>query len=256
VDLKALYADYYNTVPDGVINDRSMQVNIERLVRNPVGRATMRLLLNLALKMFRSGGMLGGPHADFKTPEYTSLSDAVDYKWEATRGLGFSFGYNQNETAEHMLSVEELVHSFVDIISKNGNLLLNAGPMADGTIPDLQRERLLGLGEWLSVNGDAIFGTRPWIRAEGKTADGIPVRFTRRDGDVYAILLGMPKARQISLSWLDLEPNTAVSLLGHGAELEWTCESGRLMVKLPDSVSVSPAYSLAISPAPRAYRPG
>jgi alpha-L-fucosidase len=215
----------------------------------------MRLVLNLALKMFRSGGMLGGTHADFRTPEYTSLRDIVDYKWEATRGLGFSFGYNQNETAEHMLSVEELVHLFVDIVSKNGNLLLNVGPMADGTIPDLQRERLLGLGEWLSINGDAIFGTRPWVRAEGKTVDGTPVRFTHRGGDVYAILLGVSKGQQISLSWLDLEPDTTVSLLGHGAGLEWTCESGRLTVKLPDSVLVSPAYALGISPAPRAYRP-
>jgi alpha-L-fucosidase len=170
--------------------------------------------------------------------------------------LGFSFGYNQNETTEHMLSVEELIHSFVDIVSKNGNLLLNVGPMADGTIPDLQRERLLGLGEWLSINGDAIFGARPWIRAEGKAADGTPVRFTYRDGDVYAILLGMPKAWQVGLPWLDLEPNMAVSLLGHGAGLEWTYEPGRLTVKLPDSIPASPAYALEISPAPRAYRLG
>ena len=256
VDVKALYADYYNTVPEGVINDRSMQLNIRQIAKSPAGRAVMRLVLNLALKLFRSGGLPGGPHADFKTPEYTSLSDTVDYKWEATRGLGFSFGYNQNEMAEHMLSVEELVHSFVDIVSKNGNLLLNVGPMADGTIPDLQRERLLGLGEWLSINGDAIFGARPWARAEGKTADDTPVRFTCKGGDAYAILLDVPKGRQISLSWLDLDPNTAVRLLGHGAQLEWTCESGRLTVKLPDSVPASPAYVLEITPAPRAYRPG
>jgi alpha-L-fucosidase len=256
LDLKALFADYYNAVPDGVVNDRSMQLDVGWLGRNPVGRAVLRFVVGLALRSFRAGGLPSGAHADFKTPEYTSLSDVVDYKWEATRGLGYSFGYNQNETAEHMLSLEELVRLFVDIVSKNGNLLLNVGPMADGTIPDLQRERLLGLGEWLSVNGEAIFGTRPWIKAEGMADDGVPVRFTTKGDDVYAILLDTPlgKDREVSLASFGFRPDTAVSLLGHDAALAATCESGRLTVYLPESMPVSPAYTLKISPAPLAYK--
>ncbi len=261
LDLDALFADYYNAVPDGVINDRNMQINVGRLGRSRVGRAVLRFVVNLALKLFRSGEMPGGAHADFKTPEYTSLSDTVSYKWETTRGLGYSFGYNQNETAEFMLSVKELVHLFVDIVSKNGNLLLNVGPMADGSIPDLQQERLRGLGEWLAVNGEAIFGTRPWIEAEGVTGDGVPVRFTAKGGDTYVILLGAPnplgapKSREISLAYFDFVPDTTVRLLGHGPPLAATFESGRLTLRLPESVPPSPAYALKITPAPSAYKP-
>ena len=72
---------------------------------------------------------------------------------------------------------------FVDIISKNGNLLLNVGPMADGTIPEIQQRILLEFGRWLEINGEGVYGTRPWIKAEGKTLDNIEINFkiTPRD---------------------------------------------------------------------------
>ena len=79
-----------------------------------------------------------------------------------------------------MLSAEALVKMFVDIVSKNGNLLLNIGPMADGTIPNLQMERLKGLGAWLAVNGEGIFGTRPWQISEGTTREVISLRFIKK----------------------------------------------------------------------------
>ena len=73
------------------------------------------------------------------------------------------------------MSSDELVRMFIDIVSKNGNLLLNVGPMADGTIPELQQKCLLGFGEWMKTNGEALYGTRPWIRAEGETSEGIEI---------------------------------------------------------------------------------
>ncbi|PHM05575.1 alpha-L-fucosidase, partial [Nostoc sp. 'Peltigera malacea cyanobiont' DB3992] len=84
-----------------------------------------------------------------------------------------------------MISVDELVDSFVDIVSKNGNLLLNIGPNADGSISKLQTERLLGLGKWLDVNGEAIFGSRYWIRSEDVSTQGIRVRYTTNKGNLY-----------------------------------------------------------------------
>jgi alpha-L-fucosidase len=241
-------------VPDGAVNDRAIQANIGWLARNRVGHAALRFLLNLAMRSFAAGRAPKMGHADFRTVEYASLGQIADYKWEATRGLGASFGYNRNETAEHMLSLGELVRSFVDIVSKNGNLLLNVGPMADGTIPPLQEERLLGLGGWLAVNGEAIYGTRPWVEAEGTTAEGVPVRFTAKGDALYAILLGTPEERQVHLSVPGLESDATIHLLGCNGSLEAACEPGQVTVRLPEQLPPSPAHALKIAPAPQAHR--
>jgi len=251
MDVEALYADYYNAIPGGVVNDRVTQVDLGKLTGNPIARAVLRLVMGLAMRWFVTGRLPPSGHADFRTPEYASVDRIVPFKWEATRGLGYSFGYNRGETAEHTLSLEELVHSFVDIVSKNGNLLLNVGPMADGTIPPLQAERLLGLGAWLEVNGEAIYGTRPWSRAEGTTADGIPVRFTSKGENLYAILLGAPRGGTVRLALPAKGPAGgagAVHLLGCDAPLATTYEGGQWTVRLPEALQASSAYTLKIGP--------
>ena len=183
-NLPDLFARYYNAVPEGVIDDRWNQERAN--LGSNEWEATPTTIF----------------YGDFTTPEYATYPEIVAKKWEATRGIGHSFGYNQNEGPDDYLSVEELVRSFVDIVSKNGNLLLDVGPMADGTIPELQRERLLGLGAWLGVNGEAIFGTRPWVTAEGKASEDLPVRFTQKDGALYAVLLGTPSTGSVTLEKL------------------------------------------------------
>ena len=149
-DLAQIVADFYNTHPDGLINNR-----------------------------FEIGNEGAPPrHHDFTTPEYAKMDEITTYKWETCRGLGFSFGYNRVETDEHTIGEAELIHLLADIVSKNGNLLLNAGPMADGAIPELQASRLRALGSWLGKNGEAIYGTRPWSRPTGSDRG-------RRAGSVY-----------------------------------------------------------------------
>ncbi len=86
--------------------------------------------------------------------------------------MGRSFGYNRAEGEAETIAPNELIYFLVDIVSKNGNLLLDVGPEADGTIPAVQMERLQELGAWLKQNGDAIYGTHPWKQAEGETAEG------------------------------------------------------------------------------------
>lgn len=226
-DLNALFAYYYNRIPEGVINDRFSQ-----------------------RFSFDEGQIGGSQHRDFRTPEYTSFAETTDFKWEATRGIGASFGYNRNEGPEQYLSVEELVRSFVDIVSKNGNLLLNVGPKADGTIPALQRERLEGLGRWLSVNGEAIYGTRPWVVAEGRTADGVGIRFTQKGDSLYAVLMGTPSTQQIALQGLQAADGATIALLGHQVPLAWEQRGEALSIVLPD-LPPAPAYALAISPLPQ-----
>jgi len=134
--------------------------------------------------------------ADYTTPEYSKYDKITPKKWEACRGLGFSFGYNRAEGPEQVIAPDKLVALLVDIVSKNGNLLLDVGPEADGTIPPVQLSRLQALGSWLQQNGEAIYGTTPWARASGATADGTDIRFTRKGAVLYAILLGQP------ISWV------------------------------------------------------
>ena len=120
------------------------------------------------------------------------LRTASARKWELARGVGHSFGANRHERPEDIISETELVQMFCDVVAKNGNLLLGVGPRPDGTIPDEQQAPLRGLGAWLDVNGEAIYGSRPWVVTESISADGTPLRFTKSGEGVYALLLGMP----------------------------------------------------------------
>lgn len=228
-DTAALFAEYYDAYPDGVINDRFRQAP-------PAA----------------DGEETDGRHYDFRTPEYTSYDTVTPYKWEATRGIGFSFGFNRNEGPEQHVTVERLVRMFVDIVSKNGNLLLNVGPEADGTIPALQRERLEGLGRWLQTNGEAIFDTRPWHTAEATTADNMPLRFTRKNDVLYAIVLDTPSGRELGLRGLRAHPETHARLLGRDDELAWRQDGEQLTISLPPDLAAAPAHAIALSPEPTA----
>jgi alpha-L-fucosidase len=177
--LAALFAHFYNTVPEGVINDRWSQL--------PAGTGIVMkapplswLIAWVAKRMLLRGAVAppAGVHCDYATPEYAVFGGIKTKKWECVRGVGYSFGYNQREEEAHYLGANELIRMFVDIVSKNGNLLLNVGPMADGTIPAPQVQRLEALGDWLARNGEAIYGTRPWHQAEGTTTGGTAVRYT------------------------------------------------------------------------------
>ena len=75
------------------------------------------------------------------------MDEISEEKWETCRGLGYSFGYNKVEGPEQTIKEDELIHLLIDVTSKNGNLLLNVGPQADGTIPEIQAERLRALGK-------------------------------------------------------------------------------------------------------------
>jgi len=174
-------------------------------------------------------------HGGFYTTEYGRYHkmDAAKgrFSWEECRGMGMSFGYNRNESADDYRSATELIHLLIDTVSRGGNLLLDIGPTEDGRIPVVMQERLLAMGKWLGVNGDAIYGTRKW-RETGE-GDGDLVRYTT-DGDaVYAICLRWPES-VLTLSVPEPDGDTAVHLLGSDKTVQAAWVDGGLAIRVPD----------------------
>lgn len=180
-------------------------------------------------------GALDSTELDFQTPEYTVKPDIDPNKWEASRGIAHSYGYNQNEPEEDHLTSDELVDSLIDIVSKNGNLLLDVGPRADGTIPEIQRQRLLDMGAWLRTNGEAVYGTTYWHHAEEPSGDD-DVRYTVKDGALYATALTWPGAELTLGSDTPVTAGSRITLLGSDAgPLRWHRDAqGRVVVKTPE----------------------
>lgn len=152
--LPSLFAHYYNHVEEGLTNDR-----------------------------------WNGLWHDFICKEYQHGQSSRTQKWEMCRGLGLSFGYNQNEREEDYISVRDLVALLVEVVANNGNLLLNVGPKADGTLPAEQIARLEGLGQWLAVNGQAIYGSRPDL--ESAHTEGLTLHYTQTDDWRYVFVVGL-----------------------------------------------------------------
>jgi len=171
-------------------------------------------------------------HGGFYTSEYQRfLPEGVQmsptHKWEEGQGIGTSWGYNRVEGPNDYRSATALVHLLVDVVSKGGNLLLDIGPTADGSIPVIMQERLLQVGAWLKVNGEAIYGTRPWRQmSEGD------VRYTSKGNALYAIVELWP-AHELVLSAPRTTAKTTVQLLGGNAPLKWRQEVGKLRIQVP-----------------------
>jgi len=178
-----------------------------------------------------------------------------------------SWGYIEHDTFK---TPEFLVHQLIDIVSKNGNLLLNFGPRSDGTIPDEVRATLLDIGAWLKVNGDAIYATTPWKTfGEGPTqvaggafhdTDTKPYtaedfRFTAKGSSVYILGMTCPPNRKAiihSLGWAHEGaslPIANVELLGSSEKVTWTQGADTLSVILPEGAACKYAYALKLIPA-------
>jgi len=208
-----LMADFYNGNPDGVVNDR-----------------------------FDMLGVMGGrSHADFVTPEYSTSAYTNAKPFEVCRGIGTSFGYLHAEGEATYMPIPELIEMFVNIVADGGNLLLNYGAMPGGEIPWGQAMRILAMGQWLSVNGAAIYGSRPHEQSTLETNDGVKVRLTRgSDGASYAMLCGRTESAEVVIDGL---PAGDVHLLGHAATLK---RSGDRVV-LPVRPDDSPVYTLRVA---------
>jgi alpha-L-fucosidase len=248
-DLAELFAEYYNAVPDGVINDRWIQPPGHRgavtdsLAR--LGGSLLQRFWSLIPEGRKSLTFPASHHYDIRTPEYAQFDSIQDKKWESTRGVGHSFGANRNERPEDIVTATELVRSFVDIVAKNGNLLIGVGPDEHGRLPDEQLTPLRGLGEWLRHNGNAVFGTRPWRIAETTTTEGGSIRFTQRDGALNAVLLDV-SAAEFGVRGIDATDVTEVRMPALGEPVDWRVSDSMLLVRLPERIPPSPAYVLTL----------
>ncbi|MFI5193970.1 MAG: alpha-L-fucosidase [Chitinophagales bacterium] len=178
--------------------------------------------------------------------ERGKLDSVRQLPWQTDDALGnISWGYIKNNTFK---SARYVVTNLIDIVSKNGNLLLNIGPRSDGRITDEETQVLLGTGEWLDVNGDAIYGTRPWkLYGEGPTrsASGafadqtIPfnakdIRFTTKGDTLFVITLGLP-TESILVKSLGIKMNHGlvadISMMGSTDKISWTQKNNALSIK-------------------------
>jgi alpha-L-fucosidase len=255
-NLAELFAYFYNSVEEGVINDRWVE---SALPRNPITDGMIGLAGDLLQAMWRfipDGRkklvFSGSKHYDFRTPEYAQFDRISSRKWESTRGVGKSFGANRNEAPRDIVSTTELVQSFCDIVSKNGNLLIGIGPSPDGSIPAEQQVPLRGLGDWMSINREAIVGTRPWTIAESVTSTGDQVRFTQKAGVTYAIIFGRPTGTTVTMVHVDVTDVTEVALLGSEGPVTWSALHNELHVDVSDRLPESPAWVLRIGTGARA----
>ena len=237
-----LFAQYYNQVREGVVNDRWRYAGpMSGLMRTKLARSMLDWVAKRYIQ--RNPDKVDGvvpqviPHSDFRTPEYTSFADIQTKKWESTKGMSHSFGFNRNDTEEDYETPDALLTGLIDTVSKNGNLLLNVGPRGiDAQIPELQVSRLLFLGDWLRKNGEAIYATQPWKRAEETSLEGCPVRFTCRDNMLYVILLEQKNETLVSLE--NIPGITLIRMLETKENLPFTYQNNTLQIEIDGTKSI------------------
>ena len=174
-----------------------------------------------------------GNHGDYFSSEYKD-TDAISssHPWEESRGIGGSYGFNRAENIDDYNSSEELVHELIDIVSRGGNLLLNVGPAADGRIPVIMQQRLVDIGAWLTVNGEAIYGTKSWPGADAAKQDD--VFYTQKGNNVFVICTRFPE-KPITIKGVI---SAKVSMLGYSGKVDSKSSAKGLTITPP---AITPA---------------
>ena len=191
--------------------------------------------------------LAAAPGAGTVDVERGQLTDIQQQVWQTDTSISnVSWGYLEHDSFK---TPEYIIHVLADVVSKNGNLLLNVGPRPDGTIPEEAQRILRAVGAWLKVNGEAIYGSKPWTHfGEGPTevAAGSfhedqakpytpqDFRFTTAGGHLYAIELGWPEGREVSIRSISPQLEVrSVHLLGTAKQVPFTQDAQGLHLRLP-----------------------
>jgi alpha-L-fucosidase len=213
-------------------------------------------------------------HAGIYTPEYQPDLDFEDHYWEESRGMGFSYGYNREEDAWDYNSTQSLVLQLIDKVSSGGNFLLDIGPDEHGKIPPIMQERLLQMGDWMNINGEAIYNTVRW-KTPSQWSDGMKgykpksgsgdlllrltidpdpgyavkevfYTYNPTTNSLYAIFPKYPDNNKLVLKSVILPAGAAINFLSTKENLSWKQEGENTVISLP-------AYNPNKIKAPYAY---
>jgi len=220
-------------------------------------------------------------HGGYYTTEYAAGMKDASHPWEESRGMAHSYGYNRAENLDDYKTGREFIMVLCDLVSRGGNFLLDIGPTADGRIPVIMQQRLLEIGDWLKVNGEAIYGTRyagracQWTDGKrpgqkfgefmvkydlmgqiGQAPKGeMAVKqafFTKKGDTVYAITPGWPGAKLV-LRDIKASRNSAVTLLGRNSKLNRRIRGNALEIEVPaltaDQLPCQHAFTFKITNA-------
>ncbi|MEP6747521.1 MAG: alpha-L-fucosidase [Bacteroidota bacterium] len=222
----------------------------------------------------RWGAGLRFHHGGIYTPEYQPDLDFEDHYWEESRGMGFSYGYNRVEDAWDYNSAQSLVLQLIDKVSSGGNFLLDIGPDEHGKIPPIMQERLLQIGDWMNINGEAIYNTVRWrtpsqwsegmrgYKPKNTSGDlllkltidpdpGYAVKevfytYNEKTNSLYAIFPKYPNNDKLVLKSMMLPAGAVISFLSTKENLPWKQEGENIEISLP-------AYNPNKIKAPYAY---
>ncbi len=228
-----------------VKNTKNMDIDMPRIAAMVRGHQPGILIVDRTVT---------GPYENYRTPEQEVPERPLPYPWETCMTMGRSWSYVPGDTYK---STHRLIHLLVDIVSKGGNLLLNIGPSPQGELPPESLRRLEEIGEWMDVNAEAIYETRPVAPyKEAKTCfTSLP------DGTVYAIYLADEDEKsppsKLMLYSLVPESGTSVRMLGVGEAVGWEKVGKGVLFTLPESALERPpcghawVFKMRVTPVSR-----
>ncbi|HIQ58330.1 MAG TPA: alpha-L-fucosidase [Candidatus Merdivicinus intestinavium] len=188
------------------------------------------------------GGYLTSEYGEVNSPavsESEAQKNLQNRKWEENRSIGASFGFNRNENIEDYLGEKELIDLLINTVSRGGNLCLNVGPCADGTISPIIQERLLQIGDWLKINGEAIYGT-----AAGANIAFNDTFAATRKGNVMYLFCKEPASEPIVINLPNQKAVSSVEVLGSACPAEYKQNGSQLVI----SPWPAPPYSYRFLP--------